>query len=70
AAAAGQAVLPRSALDDTLPHRLTGLTRRLALARNAAQVVTHASLRVEQVLAEVLAGLAGEGLWAMVEDKR
>ena len=70
AAEAGQAVLPRSALDDTLPHRLTGLTRRLALARNAAQVVTNASLRVEQVLAEVLAGLAGEGLWAMVEDKR
>lgn len=66
----GRAVLPRSALDGTLPQAPTGLTRRLALARNAAQVVTHASLRVEQVLVDVLAELAGEGLWTMLENKR
>jgi LysR family transcriptional regulator, nitrogen assimilation regulatory protein len=70
AAGLGRAVVPRSALDGSLPQVRTGLTRRLALARNAAQVVTHASLRVEQVLVDVLAELAGEGLWTMQENKQ
>lgn len=40
-----------------------GLHRQLCLARNAGRVVTHASVRAEELFTRVLARLAENGLW-------
>jgi LysR family transcriptional regulator, nitrogen assimilation regulatory protein len=40
-----------------------GISRRLSLMRNATRVVTHASVRCEDLTAKVLLGMIAKGLW-------
>ena len=71
AAGHGYSILPLSAIaDDLAAGRLSlariekgALLRSVSLVRNSGQVVTHASVRCEDVIAEVLAKLIDDGIW-------
>lgn len=71
AAGHGHSILPLSAIaDDLAAARVSiarieqgAVVRSLALVRNSGEVVTHASVRCEDVIAEVLAQLIDDGLW-------
>lgn len=68
----GHAILPRPAVEDELAAgrlslaRIGGgaLRRTLCLVRNPAQVVTYASVRVEDLTIRVMAGLIDRSEWA------
>ena len=65
------AIMPRSAVADDLAARRISLARigaagwhrTLALVRNPAQLVTHASLACEAIVRETFAALIGAGAW-------
>lgn len=67
----GYSILSKPAVSDELAEgklsfaRLGGgaLRRTLCLVRNPAQVVTHASARVEDLTIKVMASLIGKGVW-------
>lgn len=71
AAGHGYSILPLSAIaDDLAAGRVSvarieegAMVRSVALVRNSGQVVTHASVRCEEVIAEVLARLIDDGIW-------
>ncbi len=59
----GVAVVPGCALTGRLSAARIG-TRALSIARNPAHVLSHASVRVEAALNDVLAALIAEGSWS------
>lgn len=71
AAGHGYSILPLSTIaDDLAAERVSiariekgAVLRTVSLVRNSGQVVTHASVRCEDVVAEVLAKLIDEGVW-------
>ncbi|MDB5725492.1 MAG: hypothetical protein JWQ16_2246 [Novosphingobium sp.] len=71
AAGHGYSILPLSAIaDDLAAERVSiariekgELLRSVSLVRNSGQVVTHAAVRCEDVVAEVLAKLIDDGIW-------
>jgi LysR family nitrogen assimilation transcriptional regulator len=71
AAGHGYSILPLSAIaDDLVAGRVSiariekgAMLRSVSLVRNSGQVVTHASVRCEDVIAEVLAKLIDDGIW-------
>jgi LysR family nitrogen assimilation transcriptional regulator len=67
----GYSIMPLPAIaEDVTAGRVSiariadgAIKRTLCLVRNSSQVVTHASIRCEDLLAKVLASLIGKGIW-------
>jgi LysR family transcriptional regulator, nitrogen assimilation regulatory protein len=76
AAGHGYSILPLGIVaDDLLAGRLSvarieggAMRRGVALVRNSGEIVTHASVRCEDVVREVLARLIADGKWLAVSD--
>lgn len=76
AAGHGYSILPLPVVTDALAAGKIsiarigqgGVRRTLCLARNSSQIVTHASVRCEDLIIKVLSGLIEKGIWRAEPD--